>query len=157
MTIRELRNEERSVYYRIKTIFSDWTTVAILTARDDVDKSIPCIVVEFQYTDPKNLELGDTELSDIDSFYIIPVYASREGELMDILDKLYKGLRTTFNFIDYSNAFPGQEGYNEVTQKIGTLDTYDILVRKIYTGLESVSLVDRFRGQIEFRLKRNKQ
>lgn len=155
--IRDLRNEERSVYYKIKSIFSDWTSVAILNSRDDVDKSIPCIIVEFQYIDPKSLELGDVALSDTDSFYIVPVYASREGELMDILDKLYKGLATTFNFIDYTAAFPGQVGYSEATQKKGTLDAYDISAKKIYTGLESISVADRYRGQVELRIKRNKQ
>jgi hypothetical protein len=144
------------VYYKIKSVFSDWAAVAILNSRDDVDKSIPCIVVEFQYIDAKNLELGDTTLSDTDSFYIIPVYASRSGELVDILDKLYNGLATTFNFIDYTNAFPDQTGYNEATQKKGTLDAYDITATKIYVGIDSESIVDRYRGQVEFRVKRNK-
>lgn len=157
MAIRDLRNEERSVYYKIVSVFSDWTAVVILNTRDDVDKSIPCIAVEFQYIDPKNLELGDTNLLDTNTFYICSVYASKEGELVDILDKLYKGLATTFSFMDYTAAFPGQAGYNAVTQKQGTLDAYDITATRIYTGIESESLVDRYRGQVEFRVKRNKQ
>ena len=40
MSIRDLRNEERSVYYKVVSVFSDWTAVAILNAREDVDKSI---------------------------------------------------------------------------------------------------------------------
>jgi len=156
-SIRDLRNEERSVFYKIVDIFSDWTAVAILNSRDNVDKSVPCIVVEFQYIDPKNLELGDTDLRDTDTFYICPIYASKEGELVDILDKLYKGIATTFNLLDYTAAFPGQSGYDAVTQKTGTLDAYDITATKIYVGIESESVVDRYRGQVEFRIKRNKQ
>ena len=155
--IRDLRNEERSVYYKVISVFSDWTAVAVLNSRDNVDKSIPCIVVEFQYIDPKNLELGDTALSDTNTFYICSVYASKEGELVDMLDKLYKGFATTFDFMDYTAAFPGQSGYDAVTQKQGTLDSYDITATKVYIGLESVSIVDRYRGQVEFRVKRNKQ
>ena len=155
--IRELRNEERSVYYHVVNTFSDWSSVVIINSRKDVDKSLPCIVIEYQHTLPKELELGDAELSDVSSFYILSIYANREGELMDILDKLYKGFASTFDFIDYNTAFPGQAGYNGVTQKIGTLDAYEIDVSKIYTGLESVSIVDRYRGQVSFRIKRNKQ
>ena len=157
MSIRDLRNEERSVYYKVVSVFSDWTAVIILNSRDDVDKSIPCIVVQLQYIDPKQLELGDTQLLDTNTFYICEVYASKEGELVDILDKLYKGIAATFNLLDYTTAFPGQTGYNAVTQKTGTLDAYDITATKIYTGIESESLVDRYRGRVEFRIKRNKQ
>ena len=155
--IRELRNEERSVYYRVVNVFSDWSSVAILNSRVDIEKSLPCIVVEYQHSLPTGLELGDADLTDVNSFYILSVYANREGELVDILDKLYKGFAKTFDYIDYTDAFPGQAGYNGVTQKVGTLDAYDIDVIKIYTGLESLSLVDRFRGQVSFRVRRNKQ
>lgn len=157
MAIRELRNEERSVYYKVVSIFSDWTAVAIINSREDVDKSLPCIVVEMQFIDAKNLEIGDATLRDTDTFYICSVYATREGELVDILDKLYKGFAATFDFIDYSTAFPGQAGYDAATQKIGTLDAYEISATKIYTGMESESIVDRYRGSVQIKVKRNKQ
>lgn len=156
MNIRDLRNEERSIYYNIVSIFSDWTSVAILTSRDDVEKSLPCIVIEYQHSLPRSKELGDKDLKEVNSFYIFSCYATKEGELMDMLDKLYKGLSATFNLLDYTTAFPTQTGYNATTQKTGTLDAYDIDVIKVTTGLESISLVDRFRGQVSCRLRRNK-
>lgn len=153
--IKDLRNETRSTYYKVVDIFSTWTSIAILNSRKDIDKSIPCIVVEYQHSLPIELEIGDADLKDINSFYILSVYADREGQLLDILDTLYKGFATTYDFIDYSVAFPSQIGYDGASQKIGTLDAYDIDVMKVYTGLESVSLVDRYRGQVSFRVKRN--
>jgi len=155
--IRQLRNEERSVFYRVTDVFSDWTSVVILNSRKNVAASTPCIVVEYQHSLPVPLEMGDAALTDVNSYYILSVYGKREGELVDILDKLYKAFATTFDFIDYSDAFPGQAGYDAAAQKIGTLDAYNIDVMKIYTGLESLSLIDRYRGQVSFRIRRNKQ
>lgn len=156
MAIRDLRNVILSVYYHINTGFTDWSRVAVLDSYKNVDKSLPCIVVDYAIGAFSHLQVGDEKFDGTNESFRLQIYATKQGELRDMMDKCLELLESQIVWIDYTTAFPDDAGYDPVAQKKGTLSVVDRpTAEPIHVGTESDSEIDRNRGIVSFNVTRN--
>lgn len=156
MAISNLRNIILSIYYHIKDDFTDWSRVAVLDSYSDVAKSLPCVVIDYAVGVFEHLQIGDEKFAGTNEAFRLQIYATKQGELRDMLDKCLTSLESSIAWIDYSTAFPDDAGYDPVAQKIGTLSVVNKpTAEPIHVGTESDSEIDRNRGVVTFSIARN--
>ena len=156
MAISDLRNIILSIYYHVKDDFVDWSSVVVLDSYANVDKSLPCIVVDYAIGVFEHLQIGDEKFNGTNETFRLQVYATKQGELRDILDKCLKALEEQILWIDYNTAFPGDTSYDEDAQKEGILTVVGRpTAEPVHLGTESDSEIDRNRGVVNFTIQRN--
>ena len=157
MVMRDIRNVILSIYYHFKDGFADWDRVAILDSYSNVDKSLPCIVIDYVINNAKHLEHGNPAYNDTTETIALQIYASAVGmsELRDMMDKCLSLLEEKITWIDYNNAFPNDPSYDPITQKKGLLIVDGTpSAEPLKFGDESTDEINRFRGVVTFNIKR---
>lgn len=115
------RCQDLSVYYWVKSVFSDMPFLTVVDGYPEEDIDMPCVAIEWNKLMKTPFELGNRE-GLVSRVFTLDIFAVNKSQRDEIGYRLANSLENKIDVYDYNVGFPP----NVTPPKVGFLDCDEI-------------------------------